>query len=65
MRDETKVDGLVAELQMAENTAAEMLREVKMVIFTLPRGLNCQNDHFHASEGSELPKWSFSRFRGV
>ena len=52
MRDETKVDGLVAELQKAENVAAEMLREVKMVIFTLPRGL-------------KSPKWSFSRFRGV
>jgi hypothetical protein len=52
MLDEAKVDGLVAELQKAENTAAEMLREVKMVIFTLPRGLN-------------LPKRSFSCFRGV
>ena len=52
MRDETKVYGLVAELQKAENTAAEMLREVKMVIFTLPRGL-------------KPSKWSFSRFRGV
>ena len=52
MRDEAKVDGLVVELQKAENTAAEMLREVKKVIFTLPRGL-------------KLPKWSFSRFRGV
>ena len=49
MRDDAKVDGLVAELQKAENTAAEMLREVKMVIFTFPRGL-------------KLPKWSFSRF---
>ena len=52
MWDEAKVDGLVAELQKAENTAAEMLREVKMVIFSLPRGL-------------KPSKWSFSRFRGV
>ena len=52
MWDEAKVDGLVAEQQKAENTAAEMLREVKMVIFTLPRGL-------------KSPKRSFSHFRGV
>ena len=59
--------------------ASEGSEIAKMVIFTFPRGLKCQNGHFHASEGSEtakmviftfprglkLPKWSFSRFRGV